>query len=301
MSKQQQMKDLKTCLKGLWKMMSRQVVLRSSVSVMLGTLRIATSLGFVWICKRLVDVATHVSDAPISQSVAIMIAIVLGRIAISIGSTYWARYNTVKTQNSLRASYFAHVLNARWNGREEFRSGDTVNRLEEDIRFLTDVICDLIPGGIVTVCQLVASSIYLLCMAPSLLWLVLVTMGVAVGCSKLNFKKIRQLTGDIRSDDSEVQQLIQENLQNRILVLTLFGVDNVMSRLGDIQSHLEKTTISRLNYNAVARGFMSIGFSGGYAAAFLWGVAGIHHGTGLHDHAGTASVGVIVHLQVLVF
>jgi len=279
MSKKEQMKDFKTCLKGLWHMMSGQVILRSSVSVLLGALRIATSLGFVWICKRLVDVATHISDASISQSVAIMIAIVLTRIAISIGTTYWARYNTVKTQNMLRASYFNHVLNARWNGREEFRSGDTVNRLEEDIRFLTDVICDLIPGVIVTICQLIASSIYLLCMAPSLLWLVLLMTGVAVGCSKLNFKKIRQLTKDIRSDDSEVQQLIQENLQNRVLVLTLFGVDNVMSRLGGIQRHLESKYISRLNYNAVARGFMGLGFSGGYAAAFLWGVAGLHHGT----------------------
>lgn len=279
MSKQQQMKDLKTCLKGLWNMMSRQMILRSSVSVALGGLRIATSLSFVWICKRLVDVATRVSDASIAQSVAFMVTIVLVRIVLSIGTVYWSRYNTVKTQNSLRAAFFDHVLKARWNGREEFRSGDTVNRLEEDIRFLTDIVCELIPGCIVTVCQLIASSIYLLCMAPSLLWLVLLMMTVAVGCSKLNFKKIRQLTSQIRSDDSEVQQLIQENIQNRILVLTLFGVDNVMSRLGGIQHHLEKTTISRLNYNAVARGFMSLGFSGGYAAAFLWGVSGIHQGT----------------------
>ncbi|MCQ2165768.1 MAG: hypothetical protein MJZ04_11455 [Bacteroidales bacterium] len=103
------MKDLKTCLKGLWNMMSRQMILRSSVSVALGGLRIATSLSFVWICKRLVDVATRVSDASIAQSVAFMVTIVLVRIVLSIGTVYWSRYNTVKTQNSLRASFFDHL------------------------------------------------------------------------------------------------------------------------------------------------------------------------------------------------
>lgn len=279
MGKKEQMKNLKTCLRGLWHMTSADVILRSSVSVALGLLRIATSLGFVWICKRLVDVATHVSDKPIGRSVAIMIALVIIRIALAVVSTYWARVNDVKTQNSIRARFFHHVLKTRWNGREEFRSGDTVNRLEEDIRFLSDIICEIIPGGIVTIFQLIASSIYLLCMAPSLLWLVLALMAVAVLCSKINFRKIRQLNSQIRADDSEVQQLIQENLQNRILVLTLFGVDNVMSRLGGIQRDIEQKTFTRLNYNAVARTFMGLGFSGGYAAAFLWGVAGIHRGT----------------------
>lgn len=279
MGKKEQMKSLMTCLKGLWRMTSADVTARSCVSVALGVLRIVTSLGFVWVCKRLVDAATHVSDTPISHSVVIMIALVIARIALAVASTYWARRNDVLTQNGLRAKFFNHVLNARWNGREEFRSGDTVNRLEEDIRFLSDIICEIIPGGIVTIFQLIASSIYLLLMAPSLLWLILALMAVAVLCSKINFRKIRQLNTQIRADDSEVQQLIQENLQNRVLVLTLFGVDNVMSRLGGIQHDLEKKTFSRLNYNAVARTFMGLGFSGGYAAAFLWGVAGIHHGT----------------------
>ena len=92
------------------------------------------------------------------------------------------------------------------------------------------------------------------------------------------FKKIRELTSAIRSLDSEVQQLEQENLQNRVLVLTLFGVGNVVSRLSNLQDLIKKNTITRLNYNAVARGFMNIGFMGGYTAAFLWGIFGIKSG-----------------------
>ena len=272
------MKDFKSCMKGLGRML-RPVLGRDSVTVLTGLLRIAASLAFVWISKRLVDIVTGAADAPLRPAVALMIGIMLLQIACNLFSSYWTNLNVVKTQNSLRLSLFSHVLNARWNGREAFRSGDTVNRLEEDIRVLTDLICNRIPEVVVTVLQLLAASAYLLWMEPSLLWVLVLLMVVAVLGSKLFFGKLRQLTSVIRSQDSEVQQQLQENLQNRVLVLTLFGVGNVVSRLSTLQDLLRKNTVKRLNYNAVARGFMSAGFMAGYAAAFLWGIFGIKAGT----------------------
>ncbi len=52
-----------------------------------------------------------------------------------------------------------------------------------------------------------------------------------------------------------------------------------MGSLGSLQERLKGKTVRRLNYNAVARGFMSFGFMSGYASAFLWGVLGIRSGT----------------------
>ncbi len=115
-------------------------------------------------------------------------------------------------------------------------------------------------------------------MAPGLMWVLLVLMVAAVVGSRLFFWKLRSLTSDIRSLDSDIQQLVQENLQNRVVVLTLIGVARVVSFLEALQSRLRGKTVSRLNYNAVARGFMSFGFMGGYAAAFLWGIFGIRAG-----------------------
>jgi len=271
------MKDFKTCMKGLWRM-SKPVLGRDLVTVLIGGVRIAASLSFVWICKRLVDIATGVSDAELGPHVWMMIGIILTQIICGLAANYWGSYNTIKTRNQLRLGMFAHVLNSRWNGREAFRSGDTINRLEEDIRVLTDLICGSFPDVIITICQLIAASVYLLTMAPSLLWVLIILMAAAVIGSKMYFKKIRELTSAIRSLDSEVQQLEQENLQNRVLVLTLFGVGNVVSRLSNLQDLIKKNTVTRLNYNAVARGFMNIGFMGGYTAAFLWGIFGIKSG-----------------------
>ena len=264
-------------MRGLWRV-SKPVLGRDLITVILGGVMIAASLSFVWICKRLVDIATGVSQAPLSPYVWIMVGIMLSQVLLRLAYNYWVSYNTVKTQNDMRLGYFSHVLSSRWNGKESFKSGDTVNRLEEDVRVLTELVCLRIPEVLITVVQLIAASVYLLTMAPSLLWLLLILMVTAVVGSKMYFGKIRKLIALIRSEDSEVQQLLQENLQNRVLVLTLFGVGNVVSRLSSLQNLLKKNTVKSLNYNAVARGFMALGFSGGYAAAFLWGVFGIKSG-----------------------
>ena len=272
------MKDLKTCIKGLARM-SGQSIGMGIATVLVGCVRIAMSLVFVWICKRLVDIATGVCDASFVTAAIIMAATMAIQIISGLAYSYITKLNSVKTQNFLRERFFEHVLKSRFNGREEFRSGDTTNRLEEDIRVITELVCDVVPGSTVTLLQLIAASCYLMYLAPSLLWVLLLMMVLAVLCSKLYFKKIRQLTAQIRADDSNVQHLITENLQNRMLVLTLFGVGNVVGRLAGINKELRSKTISRLNYNAVARGFMNIGFTGGYGIAFLWGVLGILHGT----------------------
>ena len=265
-------------MRGLWRI-SKPVLGRDLVTVLLGLVRIGSSLAFVWICKRLVDIVTGVSDAGLWEHVWIMAGIMLLQLFCGVASNYWGSYNMVKTQNDMRLGFFSHVLRSRWNGREAFKSGDTINRLEEDVRLLSELVCSRLPEVVITVFQLIAASVYLLTMAPSLLWVLVILMVAAVIGSKMYFGKIRQLTALIRSEDSDVQQLIQENLQNRVLVLTLFGVGNVISRLSSLQDLLKRNTVKRLNYNAIARGFMSFGFMSGYAAAFLWGIIGIKDGT----------------------
>lgn len=271
------MQSLRSCLRGLRGMSgpSRSWALACSL---LGLVRIAASLSFVWVCKELVDVATGASTASLAGRIAMMACIMAVQLASNVAYSYCEKYGILQTQNALRHRLFGEVLASEWSGRERFGSGDAVNRLEEDIRVVSELLCSHIPGAAVTLCQLVAASAYLLLMAPGLLWVLLILMLVGIGGSRLFFLKLRSLTSDIRSLDSDIQQLIQENLQNRILALTLIGTARVLGTLGSLQYRLKTKTTERLNYNAVARGLMSLGFMGGYAAAFIWGILGIRSG-----------------------
>ena len=272
------MKKLKNTLKSLWRMYKP---LRGpvAVSVLIGLVRIAASLGFVWVCKALVDAATGVSQESLGRLIAIMLGIMLVQIVFSAAAYYWENYISVRTLNKMRYDTFSHVINSSWKGMESFNSGDTVNRLEEDVRVTVDLLCTRVPDVFVTLCQLVAASIFLLTLAPNLLWVLLILMAVAVVGSRMFFKKLQELTRKIRSKDGEIQQYMQENLLNRVLVLTLTGSSRVMEKLGWMQKDVESNTVKRLNFNAIARSFMHLGFIGGYAAAFIWGVYGIKEGS----------------------
>ena len=259
--------------------MSGPVRWRMVVSVAVGLVRITASLGFVWASKHLVDIATGDHPDPVSWGIGYFVGVLVLQLLTVIFANWWDSYNHVKAQNLLRKDLFGHVLRARWDGRDRFLSGDTVNRLEEDIRVTSELLVERIPGLVVTLLQLLAASAYLLTLAPNLLWVLLILMFSTVFGSKLFFKQFRRIMAAIRARESELQQLMQESLQHRVLVLTLTNVERVLEKFGWLQASVEENTRKRLNYNAVARGLMFFGFQAGHAAAFLWGVFGIMSGT----------------------
>jgi len=272
------LRDTRACLKAI-AAMSWPARWRIAAQVVAGVVRVAASLSFVWVSKRLVDIATGQSDMPIGRGLVLFLVILVVQIAAVIFVYWWSSYNQVKTANILRKDLFGHVLRSRWDGRERFLSGDTVNRLEEDIRVVGDLVSGVIPAFIVTLIQLAAASVYMLLLEPRLFWLLIVLMFSTVFGAKLFYRKLRALMASIRARESELQQVMQESLQHRLLVLTLTSVERVLEKFGWLQKDVEDLTRTRLNYNAVARGLMFFGFQAAHAAAFLWGVFGILGGT----------------------
>ena len=258
--------------------MVRPVRGRIAVSVLIGLVRVAASLLFVWLCKTLVDIACGQSDRPLMLFVGLLAAVMLVQLLSNVAFNYWEGLIDVKTRQEMRGRLFSRLIHSVWSGREAFHSADAVNRMQEDLRVVTELVCTRIPDAIITLIQLVAASVFLLVLAPGLAWLLIVLMVVAVLGSKMYFSRLRALTAKIRSKESSIQGHIQENLLHRVLVLTLFGKERVTDRLSDMQQELQDDTVKRLGYNAFARSFMGVGFMAGYAAAFLWGVFGIKSG-----------------------
>ena len=272
------MRPFRVCFRGLLRT-SRPQLGRILFSGLIGLVLIAASLAFVWISKKVVDIATGASEGELMQFVAIMLGIMLLQVIARIGGHYWQGLIVVKAQNSMRAASFRKVMFSTWTGKDKLHSGDTVSRLEEDIRVVTDFVCVTMPDVVVTVVQLIAASAYLFILQPGLAWILLLIMPVAVLFSRLFFRKLRALTNEIRAADAKVQGHIQENTQRRVLVRMLGATAGVLEKLGNLQDVVYGKTVTRLNYNAVSRGFMLLGFSAGYALVFLWGVFGLRDGT----------------------
>ena len=271
------MKSLGYCIRNLISF-SRSARRWGLAYILLGIIRTLLSLTFVWVCKELVDIATGVSKEPLGQWTAFMIACIVLQICCRIASSYCEQYGRINIQNNLRARLFYSLISSRWSGRERFGTGDAVNRLEEDIRVVSELVSSHIPAVVVTFAQLAAASTFLLFISPNLLWALVGLMIAGIIASRLSFSKLRSLSTAIRTKDGEIQQHIQEHLQNRVVALTIIGIERVMATLNTLHNALRTNTIKRLNFHSLNSALLSVSFMGGYAAAFLWGVYGIKSG-----------------------
>ena len=271
------MKSLGYCIRNLISF-SRSARRWGLAYILLGIIRTLLSLTFVWVCKELVDIATGESQEPLGQWTAFMIACIVLQICCRIASSYCEQYGRINIQNNLRARLFYSLISSRWSGRERFGTGDAVNRLEEDIRVVSELVSSHIPAVVVTFAQLAAASTFLLFISPNLLWALVGLMIAGIIASRLSFRKLRSLSTAIRTKDGEIQQHIQEHLQNRVVALTIIGIERVMATLNTLHSALRYNTIKSLNFHSLNSALLSVSFMGGYAAAFLWGVYGIKSG-----------------------
>ena len=271
------MKAFKTCLRGLLDLL-RPLWGKVGVSVINGLVAVSASLFYVWISKQVVDIATGQAEGELLPNVLMFAGVMLLQIACRVFSRYWSALMQVDCRNNTRKQVFDKVIRSTWTGKERFHSGDTLNRLEEDIRVISDFLCLSMPEFLVTVVQLLAASWMLFKLSPRLAWILIWIMPVAVIGSKMFFKKMRKLTNDIREQDSQIQAHMQENVQNSQLVKMMCSTDAVSGKLETMQGRLRRMVVTRMNYSSVANTTMRLGFAAGYALAFIWSVFGLKDG-----------------------
>lgn len=270
--------NFRTCFSALWRHLG-SVRLQVCACALIRGVGAAASLVFVLYSKRVVDIATGLCDSPLRSGILVLLGIMILRIVCAVAASYYEGRLVINAKNRIRSQVFDKALRSTWTGQEKFHSADAANRMEEDLRVITEFVCVSVPDAIVTLLQLIAAVAMLFSFSSSLAWILIWIMPVAVVAARLYFKRIRRLTGEIRTIDGRINGLLQENLQHRILVKTLSGEERIEAGLDALQQEEKAKTVERLGYSSVSRAFMNAGFSLGYLLAFVWGVVGLKDGS----------------------
>ena len=266
------------CIKWLWRA-SDGVRLRVVASSVVGMLHVAVSMAFVWICKSLIDIATSSSDGNLTLYIILMASCLLVQVALSSLETRIMSYTDIAFKNRLRHKLFSTLMGSRWDGKEAFHSGDTLNRVMEDVRVIADAITHSAPALLSSGIQFLAAFVFLFFLNPTLAWIIPGIMVVMLLVSRSYIRRMRKLTKDIRTTESSMQALMQESLQHRVVIHTLERTPYVTDSLSDQQGNLQMQVMDKTDYSIFARAMIRLGFSAGYAGAFLWGVFGIKAAT----------------------
>ena len=246
------MKGLLKYFRWLW---THSVGARGAVllNVLLGTLNVGLNLLFIFICKRLVDIATGAATGSLVTYTCIVLALIVARLAVSAVNVRLENLTNSRMNFLIRKGLYSDLLQSEWLGKERRHTGDTINRLETDVSTVTGVICSDFPQFFTTVIQLIAAIIFLCTMEWRLALLLVIITPAFVAFSKVFFHRMREMTKGIRETESQVQSHLQESLQHRMVIQSMENEGRMEGRLDDLQDREYGQIVERTRFNIFAR------------------------------------------------
>lgn len=246
--------------------------------VFLGILGVIFNLSFVYTSKKLVDVATGVYNGNIYEYAFVLILLILLKLTVNAADLRVLNSANAKLSFNIRSKLYSSVMRAEWEGKENLHSGDAINRMEIDVSRVASLLSGEVPSFITTFFQLGAAFIFLSFMDLTLALILVCITPIFLAFSKVFFRKMRFLTKEIRSTESQVQTHLQETLMHKGVLKSFEKETYVEKQLNLMQEKEYRQILSRTRIGMFTRTVMGAAFSFGYLAAFLWGVFGIYKG-----------------------
>ena len=249
------------------------------INALLGLLSVAVSLLSVWAVKHAIDVAAGTSEGNIYLAVGVMGMLILADFGINISQVWVRNILGVKAQNRMQQQLLDRLLRSEWQGKEQRHSGDVMNRLEQDVNSVVNFLAETLPSALSTLALFVGAFVYMFSMDKLLSIVIVAMIPVFVLFSRVYVSRMRRLTREVRDSDSEVQSILQETVQNRMLIKTLEGDSAMVDKLEQTQSTLRQKVVKRTIFSLFAILILNFGFAVGYLVAFLWAALRMSAGT----------------------
>lgn len=259
---------------------SKGIRWNSELRIVAGIASVVLGLMMVWLSKRFIDetIRTGTTD-DVLQMVCWLVLTVVGGIVLRLVYFYLTAMASVRLSNALRLRIFSSLFRRQLYTDQELHSGDVTSRMAKDIEQVSGVTTDTLPQMVVTVIQLCGAFLLMRRFDPRLAWALLLLTPLALVFGKLIARRLRQMTLDIRQDESRIQMQVQEGMEYNAVLRSLGSERWVTDRLNSMQQRLQGNVKRRTRFTAVTRLVMGGAFGLGYLLAFVWGGIGLRNGT----------------------
>ena len=259
---------------------SRGIRLNSVACIAAGIGQVTLGLLMVWFSRKFIDVTIRTGNAnDVLEIVLCLVAAVVGGVMLrQVG--YWLRTTAnVHQTNALRLRIFSSLFRHRLYDDQELHSGDVTSRLAKDIETVSTTTTDTLPQMATTVIQLCGAFLLMRWFDARLAWALLLLTPLAIVFGKLISRRLRQMTLDIRQDESRIQVQVQEGMEHNAVLRSLGSEQWVTERLDMMQQRLRGNVMRRMRFTVVMRIVLGCAFGLGYLLAFVWGGIGLRNGT----------------------
>ena len=262
------------------------------IRIVVGITQVMLGLVMIWFSKQFIDVTIRTgTDEDVVNMVALLITLVVTAILLRQLYYYMSTKANTHQSNSIRLRVFSSLFR-RQMYEDQLHSGDVTSRLSKDIDTVADVTTSLLPQFVVTGVQLTGAFILMYSMDARLALALLLVTPFVVAFGKLFAHRLRDMTLDIRQQESTIQMQVQEGMEHNAVLRSLGSEQWVTGRLSSMQDQLMGRVLRRTRFTVISRLILAFTFSLGYLLAFIWG--------GLQLRAGVITFGVMTSFLQLV-
>ena len=263
----------------LWRN-SRGIRWYSLVRIVTGIGQVVLGLTMVWLSKRFIDETIRTgSTDDVLRMVVWLVLTVVGGVALRQVGFWLTTTSNIRQTNALRLRIFSSLFRRQLYSEKELHSGDVTSRLAKDIETVSNVTTDTMPQMVITMIQLCGAFLLMRWFDARLAWALLLLTPMAIVFGKLIARRLRQMTLDIRKDESRIQMQVQEGMEYNAVLRSLGSEQWVTGRLDSMQQRLHGNVMRRMRFTIIARIIMGCVFGLGYLMAFVWGGIGLRNGT----------------------
>ena len=259
---------------------SQGIRCNTAVRIVLGIGRVWLGLMMVWLSQRFIDETIRTGSVnDVLQMVFWLVLTVVGGVLLrQLG--YWLTTTAnIRQTNMLRLRIFSSLFRRQLFTEKELHSGDVTSRLSKDIEQVSTICTDTLPQMMITTIQLCGAFLLMRWFDARLAWALLLLTPLAIVFGKLIARRLRQMTLDIRQDESRIQMQVQEGMEYNAVLRSLGSEQWVTDRLDSMQQRLRGNVMRRARFTVVMRIVLGCAFGLGYLLAFVWGGLGLRNGT----------------------
>lgn len=272
---------------------TRGIRWNTALRILCGIGRVILGLLMVWFSKMFIDVTIRTGTTQeIIGMICLLVATVVGGITLRQVYYYMTISANTRQSNNIRLHLFSQLFSRQLYDEQELHSGDVTSRMAKDIEVVSNTTTSSIPEMLITLFQLIGAFLLLRSMDEKLAWMILLMTPFAIAFGKLISRQLRNMTLDIRKDESRIQVQIQEGMEQNAVLRALNCEDWITDRLDNLQQHLKGNMMRRARFTVVMRMAFGLAFGLGYLLAFVWG--------GLQLRSGAITFGVMTSFLQLV-
>lgn len=272
---------------------SRGIRWNIAIRIVVGIGQVTLGLLMVWLSRQFIDETIRQGSAEdVWRMVLWLVLTVMGGVLLRQVFYYMTNTASIRQSNALRLRLFSSLFRRQLFMGKELHSGDVASRLAKDIEQVNTVTTETLPQMTITTLQLCGAFLLMQVFDERLAWALLLLTPIAMVFGKLIARRLRQMTLDIRQDESIIQMQVQESMEHNAVLRSLGSEQWVTGRLDSVLERLRSTVIRRTRFTAIMRLIVGGAFGLGYLLAFVWG--------GLQLRAGAITFGVMTSFLQLV-